>query len=305
MDGNTPLAYATLATLTASGQSFSFVSDGTATGWSLRAVDTHTHTASQVTDFTTAAAAAAPVQSVNGNTGTVTVAVPAASTATPQALGVAAAGTSNDFARADHVHALPTAADIGAVADDDSRLTDTRDPNAHAASHLPEGDDELFDQSLNTDDAPTFASVSAVGDIGTLQMDDYGLVWEGSRRWDVETGTFNGSGGDPVLFVPPDIASANVGIHTALDFLGEDAATNAATTLSNLGGAATDDIPDPSSATPQALGTAAAGTSADFARADHVHALPTAGDIGAVADTDARLSDDRNPTSHASSHAAR
>jgi hypothetical protein len=69
-----------------------------------KAALSHTHTASQVTDFNTAAAVAAPVQSVNGNTGTVTVAVPSASTATPQPLGTAAAGTSADFARADHVH---------------------------------------------------------------------------------------------------------------------------------------------------------------------------------------------------------
>lgn len=43
MGGSTPVAYLTLATLNASGQPFTFVSDGTATGWSLRAVDTHTH----------------------------------------------------------------------------------------------------------------------------------------------------------------------------------------------------------------------------------------------------------------------
>ena len=50
----------------------------------------------------------APVTSVNGQTGAVTVSVPSASSATPQALGTAAAGTSGDFSRADHVHAKPT-----------------------------------------------------------------------------------------------------------------------------------------------------------------------------------------------------
>lgn len=49
-----------------------------------------------------------PVTSVNGSTGDVTVSVPAASSATPQALGTAAAGTSTDYSRADHVHAKPT-----------------------------------------------------------------------------------------------------------------------------------------------------------------------------------------------------
>ena len=50
----------------------------------------------------------APVTSVNGNTGDVTVTVPSASSATPQALGTASAGSSTDYSRADHVHAKPT-----------------------------------------------------------------------------------------------------------------------------------------------------------------------------------------------------
>lgn len=50
----------------------------------------------------------APVTSVNGSTGAVTVSVPSASSATPQALGTAAAGSSTDYSRADHVHAKPT-----------------------------------------------------------------------------------------------------------------------------------------------------------------------------------------------------
>ena len=50
----------------------------------------------------------APVTSVNGQTGDVTVSVPAASSATPQDLGTAAAGSSADFSRADHVHKKPT-----------------------------------------------------------------------------------------------------------------------------------------------------------------------------------------------------
>lgn len=58
----------------------------------------------------------APVTSVNGQTGAVTVSVPSASSATPTALGTAAAGSSTDYSRADHVHAKPTAADVGAIA---------------------------------------------------------------------------------------------------------------------------------------------------------------------------------------------
>jgi hypothetical protein len=91
------------------------ISSATQSALDGKAALSHTHTASQVTDFNTAAAAAAPVQSVNGNTGTVTVAVPAASTATPQALGSASAGTSDDYSRADHIHAAPALNDLSNV----------------------------------------------------------------------------------------------------------------------------------------------------------------------------------------------
>ena len=42
--------------------------------------------------------------------------IPSASDAIPEALGTAAAGSSTSYSRADHVHAMPTAADVGAIA---------------------------------------------------------------------------------------------------------------------------------------------------------------------------------------------
>jgi hypothetical protein len=45
----------------------------------------------------------------------------------------------------------------------DARLSDDRDPNLHAASHLPDGADEIFDQSLNTTDYPTFLGIQLAG----------------------------------------------------------------------------------------------------------------------------------------------
>jgi hypothetical protein len=104
----------------------------------------HGHVAADITDFVAEAAAAAPVQSVNGNTGTVTVAVPAASTATPQALGTAAAGTSDDYSRGDHIHAAPALNDLSNVSaatpsDNDVLVFDTGTGNwaAEAAAALP------------------------------------------------------------------------------------------------------------------------------------------------------------------------
>ena len=43
-------------------------------------------------------------------------AVPSAYTLTPSALGTASAGSSTAYAKGDHVHAMPTAADVGAIA---------------------------------------------------------------------------------------------------------------------------------------------------------------------------------------------
>ena len=63
------------------------------------------------------AASAAPVQSVNGSTGAVTINVPSAATSAPADLGASAAvGNGTTWARSNHVHKRPTAAEIGAIA---------------------------------------------------------------------------------------------------------------------------------------------------------------------------------------------
>jgi len=197
-----------------------------------------------------------------------------ASTATPQALGVAAAGTSNDFARADHVHAMPSASDVGAAADDDARLTDTRDPNAHAASHEAGGDDELT------------ISLEQIPDLGISLGEDPESDLLVTKNFYVEDAAFRISAESQVgVQLAADEASDfsfGINLGAPITFIGTNAATNAATTLSNLGGAASGDIPDPSSATPQALGTAAAGTSDDYSRGDHIHAAPALNDLSNV-----------------------
>ena len=54
--------------------------------------------------------------SYSSGTYTLSATIPAASSDTPQDLGTAAAGSSAKFSRADHVHKMPSAADVGAVA---------------------------------------------------------------------------------------------------------------------------------------------------------------------------------------------
>jgi hypothetical protein len=95
------------------------------------------------------------------------------SDADPQPLGTPSAGTSDEASRADHVHGMPSAADVGAAAashahvaadvtdlggaavldvgttagtvaaGDDARLSDARTPTAHAASHATLGGDPI------------------------------------------------------------------------------------------------------------------------------------------------------------------
>jgi hypothetical protein len=212
--------------------------------------EAHTHTADQITDFSTAAAAAALVQSVAGQTGTVTLAV----------------------------------ADVsGAVADTDARLSDDRNPTSHASSHLPEGADEIFDQSLNTDDDVAFSSID-FGDDFTIGADGFATIERGEAKIKMEDGLIEGFG--------ISIRDERTVMFNELDPTKQaiiDASTITTDTLrtyslpdANGTLALTSDIPDPSAATPQALGSASAGTSDDYSRGDHIHAAPALNDLSNV-----------------------
>jgi hypothetical protein len=112
-----------------SGQQQTFLATGTAANnWALARVDTHTHTGSQVTVGTTA-----NLPLITGTNGVIEAG----------AFGTSAASFCEG---------------------NDARLSDDRDPNLHAASHLPDGADEIFDQSLNSADSPTFAKITISGD---------------------------------------------------------------------------------------------------------------------------------------------
>jgi hypothetical protein len=82
--------------------------------------------------------------------------------------------------------------------------------------------------------------------------------------------------GDPRTADKADKASpALTGTPTAPTAAADTDTTQVATTAFVVGQA--------SSATPSALGTAAVGNSLRYARANHVHAMPSASDVGAVA----------------------
>jgi hypothetical protein len=247
----------------------------------------HGHVAADISDFATTAAAAAPVSSVAGRTGAITLAV----------------------------------ADVsGAVSDTDARLSDSRDPNAHAASHLPEGADEIFDQSLNVADSVDFSQINlGNGEINTSTGNLYyranenetdtpyigvELLDENDQRIGEALlgvrGSENGAaflqGASEDFRIEQDggvLANLNMANaklkdaasdHIATIDVQEQLSDDVTLTIPDQSGiiATTDDIPDPSAATPQALGTASAGTSDDYSRGDHIHAAPALNDLSNV-----------------------
>lgn len=177
------------------------------------------------------------------------------SSATPQPLGVAATGTATDASRGDHVHAMPSASDVGAdpagtaasavsthnsdttsvhgitdtanlVYTTDSRLSDARTPTAHASSHGAAGSD------------PITVAQSQVTNLST----------DLSAKANLASPTFTGTPAAPTA-----AADTNT--------------TQVATTAFVVGQA--------SSTNPVVNGVAAPGTSLRYSRQDHVHPTDT------------------------------
>ena len=169
------------------------------------------------------------------NTGDQTL--PVASSTAPAALGTAAVGTGTTFARADHVHLLPSLATLGAQAAGSYQAAGTYATGTGTASGTNTGDE-------------TLATIKTKLSITTLS---------------------GANTGDQTL---PTLAS-----------LGAQAAGTYATGTGTASGTNTGDqtLPAASSTAPAALGTSAVGTGTTFARADHVHLLPSLATLGAQA----------------------
>jgi hypothetical protein len=66
-----------------------------------------------------------------------------------------------------------TPADIGACADDDSRLSDNRDPNSHASSHATAGADPITPASIGAAAASHTHTLSDITNAGTAAAKDF------------------------------------------------------------------------------------------------------------------------------------
>lgn len=85
-------------------------------------------------------------------------AIPSASSSAPSALGAASAGSSNDFSRADHVHAMPSAADVGAAP-----ATEIEQSSINSSL----GNETLQDDIAYLDGIVSGLGTAATADIGT------------------------------------------------------------------------------------------------------------------------------------------
>jgi hypothetical protein len=109
---------------------------------------------------------AVPISSLGGGAGTPATTV-VSETGYAQ---VSAVGASADYARADHSHGSPSLGTSGstACAGNDSRLSNSRAPTAHASSHQPGGSDALaVDAAAGTGSLRTLGTGATQAAAGT------------------------------------------------------------------------------------------------------------------------------------------
>lgn len=123
-----------------------------------------------------------------------------------------------------------------------------------------------------------------------IDPEDVGAIADPSTKSNGQVLTYDSSAGEWVAATPStgsvntvnnkgvDVGTTNITLY------GTDIKVSSSdnTSLTNA-------IPQASATTPAALGTAAAGTGTTWARADHVHAMPSASDVGAVSTADVQF----------------
>jgi hypothetical protein len=208
------------------------------------AAEVHTHTTSDIASFTTAAAAAAPVQSVAGRTGAISLTAADVS-------GLAAVATSGSYT---------SLSDIPATFAPAAHTHSTTDITGLTATFSQVGHTHDYAATIHTHSTADITGYSALpsqgGKAGPLVTDGTSAAW--ATRYSVVDPVLVEGGG---MLLTRDTSAGSI-------------------TIAFAGGTSGVVV---SSATPQPLGTAAAGSSADASRADHVHAMPTAAQVGAAA----------------------
>ncbi len=220
----------------------------------------------------------------------------------PAANGEASPGESDEYSRADHVHPTDSAlaeriSDIESQKDvwdakygpdlgygtipEEALDTSTRIKIARggiALEGLADKVDKIEGKGLSTNDYDNAAktkvdAIPANPKYTDTVYDDTALA---GRVTAIENGAVRHDISQDISDSDKATARTNIGAGTY-------SKPNGGIPASDLASGVIPAVPSASSATPQALGTAAAGSSADYSRADHVHKKPTARDIGAIA----------------------
>ena len=246
-------------------------------------------------------------------------------TVNPADLGTAGPGTQLIAARRDHVHKMPTYTDVGAAAAGHN----------HAGVYQPVG-------AYLTAEADTLASVTGRGASTTTAITLGGaspLIFDGATAGTFTTAlsitdptadrTITLQNASGTLALTSDIPAIPGVASTSAAGLAPQVIAPASGLLSVLGVGNGETVRTDKAlfdvTNPAALGVAAPGTQVIAARRDHVHAMPSAADVGAdtagaaatvagnlsthaglttaahggiVASTDARLTDARTPLAH-------
>lgn len=195
----------------------------------------------------------------------------------PADLGTPYAGSSDRYSRGDHVHRKPTPAEIGAYAKPAggipaSDIADGVIPPIFVAEYGVSTFDEVY------------RALSQGYFVIAYTPDEPGWYARPLVAWpDLDHGYIYFS--TPIYYIPnysdPYFDHASVTIYS-LEY-----GTNFWDNYLGIQIPWLDDIPMASDSTPSSLGTPASGSSDSFSRADHVHPMPTAADVGAVALADA------------------
>ena len=259
----------------------------------------HTHSTSDVVSFTAAAAAAAPVQSVAGRSGAISLGV-------ADVAGLAAVASSGSYTSLQNVPATfaPSAhthstADITGISGVFAAASHTHDAAAIASgvidlARIPtigytalSGVPATFSPQAHThstaDVVGLTASFSQVG-----HTHDYAATIHTHSTADITGYTsFPAQAGKAGPLVTDGTSATWATRYSVVDPVLVQGAGMALTrdtsagsiTVAFAGGTSGVVV---SSATPQPLGTASAGSSVDASRADHIHLMPSAADVGAA-----------------------
>ena len=217
--------------------------------------------------------------------------VPSAATSAPADLGTAAVGSSSKYAKADHVHKMPSASDVGAIGDPGGGTTGQvlkktadgtewanesgggggtpYDSNPAALGTASPGSSAYYSRGDHVHENNIFLAV-----YGTTTSADIEAAYQAGKI------VFCKSANDLLFFSLTYRESATKHHFTRAN--GDTLYTYICN--NNVWSDSSKHIPSSASSAPKDLAaTAAIGSSANYARQDHVHKMPSASDVGAVA----------------------